>query len=57
VTSEDSLIIGQYVEAAQKSRVVTPGNWKRVPEKPYAIGIEPFSTPWKTAENLEKKLP
>jgi hypothetical protein len=36
--------------------VVTPGNWKRVPEKPCAIGIEPFSKPWKKAEKLENPL-
>jgi hypothetical protein len=28
---------------------VTPGNWKTVPEKPCAIGIEPFSNPWKNS--------
>jgi hypothetical protein len=33
--------------------VVTPGNWKTVPEKPCAIGIGPFSNQWKKAENLE----
>jgi hypothetical protein len=35
--------------------VVTPGNWKTVAEKPYAIGIEPFSNRWKKAERLEKR--
>jgi hypothetical protein len=34
--------------------VVTPGNWKTVAEKPYAIGIEPFSNPWKRVEKPEK---
>jgi hypothetical protein len=33
---------------------MTPGNWKRVPDKPCAIGIEPFSSPWKKAEKVEK---
>jgi hypothetical protein len=33
---------------------VTPGNWKTTAEKPYAIGIEAFSNPWKIAENSGK---
>jgi hypothetical protein len=36
--------------------VVTRGNWKTVPQKPYAIGIEPFSNRWKIAEKMEKPL-
>jgi hypothetical protein len=34
--------------------MVTPGNWKTMAQKPYGIGIEPFSNPRKKAENLEK---
>jgi hypothetical protein len=33
----------------KKKDVVSPGNWKTMPEKPYAIGIEAFSNPWKKA--------
>jgi hypothetical protein len=33
---------------------MTPGNWKTMAEKPYAIGIEPFSKPWKRAEKSGK---
>jgi hypothetical protein len=33
--------------------VVTPGNWKTVPEKPCAIGIGRFPIDGKEAENLE----
>jgi hypothetical protein len=40
-----------------KKRRVTPGNWKRVPEKPYAIGIEPFSKPWKKSGKAGKRPP
>ena len=36
-----------------KKNVVTPGNWKRMAQRPCAIAIEPFSNPWKKAEKLE----
>src|SRR5215831_13636123 len=35
-----------------KSHAVTPGKWKRVAYKPCAIGIEPFSKPWKKRKKL-----
>jgi hypothetical protein len=37
----------------EKEGVVTPGNWKTMPEKRYVIGIGPFSNRWKKAETLE----
>jgi hypothetical protein len=40
----------------EKNRAVSPGNWKTIPQKPCAIGIEPFSNAWKKAENAEKVL-
>jgi len=36
---------------------VTRGNWKTMAEKPYAIGIEAFSNPWKKAEKMENRTP
>jgi hypothetical protein len=39
----------------QEGDVVTPGNWKTMAEKPYAIGIGPFSNPWKRSGKPGKR--
>jgi hypothetical protein len=35
--------------------VVIPGNWKTMAQKPYGIGIEAFSNPWKKAGKVGKR--
>jgi hypothetical protein len=40
-----------------KKHTVTPGNWKTMTEKPFGIGIEAFSNPWKIDGKDGKQKP
>jgi hypothetical protein len=57
ILRDATLRVAPQDEVGVKKHTVTPGNWKTMTEKPFGIGIEAFSNPWKIDGKDGKQKP